>query len=146
MTPAQIKLVQDSFAKVAPIAGEVAEFFYDRLFTIAPGVRPLFAEDLTTQKQKLMQMLGTVIANLHQVETIIPAVQELGKRHVGYGVTTKHYDSVGAALLWTLDRLLASEFTPAVKEAWTAAYATLAKVMNEAAATVAPASGKPAAA
>jgi hemoglobin-like flavoprotein len=109
-------------------------------------VRPLFAEDLTTQKQKLMQMLGTVIANLHQVETIIPAVQELGKRHVGYGVTTKHYDSVGAALLWTLDRLLASEFTPAVKEAWTAAYATLAKVMNEAAATVAPASGKPAAA
>jgi len=132
MTPEQVKLVQDSFAKVAPIADTAANLFYDRLFAIAPEVRSLFPEDLTEQKKKLMQMLATAVTNLHQVEKIIPAVQALGKRHAGYGVTAKHYEPVGAALLWTLEQGLGAEFTPPVKEAWTATYTTVAGVMTAA--------------
>jgi hemoglobin-like flavoprotein len=138
MTPEQVKLVQDSFAKVAPIADTAADLFYDRLFTIAPEVRTLFPEDLSGQKKKLMQMIATAVANLHQVAAILPAVQELGKRHVGYGVTDKHYEPVGAALLWTLEQGLGPAFTPAVKDAWTETYVTVAGVMKAAAATVTP--------
>jgi hypothetical protein len=47
MTPEQVKFVQDSFARVVPIGGTVANFFYDRLFRIAPDVRPLFPEHLS---------------------------------------------------------------------------------------------------
>ena len=101
MTPEQVKLVQQSFAKVAPIASTAADLFYDRLFSIAPHVRSLFPDDLTEQKKKLMQMLTVAVANLHQVEKIVPAVEDLGRRHGGYGVTATHYDPVGAALLWT---------------------------------------------
>jgi hemoglobin-like flavoprotein len=79
-------------------------------------------------------MLATAVTNLHQVEAILPAVQSLGKRHVAYGVTAQHYESVGAALLWTLEQGLGSDFTPSVKAAWTQAYITLAGVMKEAAA------------
>jgi hemoglobin-like flavoprotein len=137
MTPEQVKLVQDSFAKVAPIAGKAADIFYDRLFTIAPDVRPLFPSDLTEQKKKLIQMLATAVTNLHQVEKIIPAVEDLGRRHAGYGVTARHYEPVGAALLWTLERGLGPDFSPPVKAAWTETYMTLAGVMQKAAASAA---------
>jgi hemoglobin-like flavoprotein len=136
MTPEQVKMVQESFQKVVPIAGTAADLFYDRLFTIAPEVRTLFPDDLTEQKKKLIAMLATAVTNLHQVEKIIPAVQDLGRRHVGYGVTPKHYEPVGAALLWTLEKGLGPDFTPPLKAAWTEAYTTLAGVMQDAAAGV----------
>jgi hemoglobin-like flavoprotein len=136
MTPEQITLVQNSFKNVVPIADKAADLFYDRLFTIAPEVRSLFPDDISGQKKKLIQMLATAVSNLHNVETILPAVQDLGRRHVAYGVTDKHYEPVGAALLWTLEQGLGAGFTPTVKEAWTAAYVTLAGVMQKAAAEV----------
>jgi len=139
MTPEQVKLVQDSFKKVAPIAPQAADLFYGRLFEIAPEVRSLFPADLTEQKKKLMQMIATAVNSLHQVETIVPAVQELGRRHVNYGVTSDHYKPVGEALIWTLEKGLGDAFTPDVKAAWVETYTTLASVMTAAAAEVTPA-------
>ena len=132
MTPQQIELVQASFQKVVPIAGTAADLFYDRLFETAPQVRTLFPDDLSEQKKKLMAMLGTAVANLHKLETILPAVKALGERHKGYGVTAAHYAPVGAALLWTLEKGLGPDFTPDTKAAWTEAYTALAGVMTSA--------------
>ncbi len=137
MTPEKIQLVQDSFKKVVPIAPQAADIFYARLFEIAPNVRPMFPDDMSNQKDKLMGMLGTAVNNLHQVETIIPAVQELGRKHVEYGVKDEHYKPVGEALIYTLEKGLGEEFTPEVKEAWVTTYTTLEGVMTAAAAEVA---------
>lgn len=136
MTPEQVKLVQSSFEKVVPIATQAGDLFYGRLFELAPEVRPMFADDITSQRDKLLQMLTTAVTNLHQVEKIIPAVQDLGRKHVDYGVKDEHYDTVGAALIWTLEQGLKDDFTPEVKEAWVETYGTLAGVMKEAAAEV----------
>jgi hemoglobin-like flavoprotein len=144
MTPEQVTLVQQTFGQVAPIADKAADLFYDRLFTLAPEVRALFPSDLSEQKKKLMQMIAVAVTNLHQVEKIVPAVEALGRRHAGYGVTAKHYEPVGAALLWTLEQGLGPSFTPPVKAAWTETYMTLAGVMQDAAATVATTSAAPA--
>jgi len=133
MTPEQVELVQASFKKVVPIAGAAADLFYGRLFEIAPEVRSMFPDDLSEQKKKLMAMLGTAVGNLHQLDTILPAVQALGKRHAGYGVTAAQYAPVGAALLWTLEQGLGPDFTPPVKDAWTVTYTALAGVMTKAA-------------
>jgi hemoglobin-like flavoprotein len=135
MTPDQISMVQTSFKKVVPIADTAADLFYDRLFEIAPDVRSMFPDDITDQKKKLIAMLATAVTNLHQVEAILPAVENLGKRHVAYGVTAKHYEPVGAALLWTLEQGLGPDFTPPVKAAWTEAYMTLSGAMQGAAAS-----------
>jgi hemoglobin-like flavoprotein len=132
MTPEKIELVQSSFKKVVPIAGTAADLFYDRLFEIAPEVRRLFPQDMKDQKSKLMAMLGTAVANLHKLETILPAIKALGDRHKGYGVTSAHYAPVGAALLWTLEKGLGNDFTPEVKAAWTETYTALAGVMASA--------------
>jgi hemoglobin-like flavoprotein len=139
MTPEQIALVQESFKEVQPISMQAADLFYGRLFEIAPEVRPLFPTDLQEQKRKLMAMLGTAVVNLHRIGEIVPAVQDLGRRHAGYKVTSEHYRPVGEALIWTLEKGLGDAFTPPVKAAWVEAYTTLAKVMQDAAAEVAAA-------
>lgn len=132
MTPEKIAMVQDSFKKVAPISDVAADIFYDRLFEIAPQVRPLFPEDMSEQKKKLMQMLAIAVNGLTKLDEILPAVQDLGRRHNAYDVTAEHYDYVGAALLFALGKGLGDAFTDELKDAWTETYNTLAGVMIEA--------------
>ena len=129
MTPQQIAMVQQSFAKVAPIADKAAELFYGRLFEIAPEVKPLFAGDMKEQGRKLMATLSTVVGGLTKLDAILPAASALAKKHVAYGVKPAHYEPVGSALLWTLERGLGPAWTPELKEAWIAAYGTLSGFM-----------------
>lgn len=134
MTPEQVALVQGSFRKVAPISDAAADIFYDRLFAIAPELRPLFPEDMRPQKKKLMQMLATAVTNLHQIDAIVGPVRDLGQRHAGYGVEPAHYDKVGEALIFTLEKGLGDDFTPDVKDAWAETYGVLSATMKDAAA------------
>ncbi len=134
MTPEAQALVRNSFAKVVPIAPQAAAMFYARLFELDPGLKPLFKGDMNEQGRKLMAMIGTAVASLDKLEAIVPAVQDLGRRHAGYGVPASSYDTVGAALLWTLGQGLGDGFTPDVQAAWTEAYTILATTMKDAAA------------
>src|SRR5262245_16972871 len=125
MTPKDVELVQSTFEKVRPIGHDAAMMFYGRLFAIAPEVRPLFAGDIAEQGRKLIATLAVVVGSLHSLQTILPAVSALAKKHVAYGVTPAHYETVGAALLWTLERGLGDAWTPEVEVAWCSAYTTL---------------------
>jgi len=133
MTPQQKQLVQDSFASIAPIADDAAALFYRRLFDVAPSLQPLFRGDMTEQRRKLMQMLTAAVKGLDQLDQLVPVVKDLGRRHARYGVVDAHYDTVGSALLWTLEKGLGSAFTADVREAWTVVYGLLATTMKEAA-------------
>jgi nitric oxide dioxygenase len=133
MNSRQVELVQSSFEHVRPVAAIAAGLFYGRLFELDPSLRAMFRGDMQEQGKKLMGMLGFVVGNLKRPETILPSVQALGRRHVGYGVQPGHYAVVGEALLWTLETALGDDFTQEVREAWTAAYTLLARVMQEAA-------------
>jgi hemoglobin-like flavoprotein len=133
LSAAQLELVQSTFATVETIAETAAALFYDRLFELDPTVRPLFADDLTEQGRKLMATLKVAVNGLTKLETIIPAVQALGARHQALGIEDQHYDTVGAALLWTLEQSLGDAFTAEVKEAWAATYTLVAGVMKDAA-------------
>ena len=132
ITEQQITLVQSSFKQVVPIADVAADLFYTHLFEIDPTLKPLFRGDMREQGRKLMQMLSVAVNGLNSLEKIVPAVQDLGRRHVAYGVREQHYQTVGTALLWTLEQGLGSEFTPDVKEAWTAVYTLVATTAIEA--------------
>jgi hemoglobin-like flavoprotein len=129
MTPDHVKLVQESFAKVAPISETAAVLFYDRLFEIAPMVKAMFPTDMTEQRRKLMATLAVVVGGLGNLESVLPAASALAKRHVSYGAKAEHYPVVGSALLWTLEKGLGDGWTPDVAEAWTAAYGTLSGFM-----------------
>ena len=133
MTPDQIELVRGSFRNILPIRSEAAALFYGRLFEIAPDVRAMFSGDLTAQGAKLMAAIGFVVAGLDRLEVIVPEVQAMARRHVGYGVQESHYAAVGEALIWTLDQGLGGGFTPSLRRAWLEAYGILAEAMIAAA-------------
>ena len=139
MKPEQKELVRNTFAQILPIAEQAAALFYNRLFALAPEVKPLFKHNMEEQGRKLMQMIAIAVAHLDRLEELIPAVQALGERHGAYGVNSAHYATVGAALLWTLEQRLGDAFTPEVKEAWTTVYTVLADTMQDAAAYAQPA-------
>lgn len=129
LTPAQIADVQRTWEQCVPIADTAANLFYDRLFELDPKLRALFPTDLTAQKQKLMTMITTAVRSLGDLDALVPVLQSLGRRHVGYGVKEEHYPTVGAALLDTLAKGLGPAFTPTVKESWTAVYGVLSTTM-----------------
>ena len=129
MTPKQVALVQDSFAKVALISEAAAVLFYDRLFDIAPQTKAMFPDDMIEQRRKLMTMLAGVVKGLGNLEQVLPAASALAKRHVSYGAKAEHYPVVGAALLWTLEKGLGDGWTPEVADAWGTAYGTLSGYM-----------------
>ncbi len=133
MSPKQIELVQESFAKVLPIADLAAAMFYNRLFEIAPGLKPLFKGDMQQQGKRLMSMIGVAVRRLNDLPGLAPALHDLGRRHAGYGVKPENYATVGGALLWTLEQGLGAAFTNEVKQAWTAVYGVLADTMVSAA-------------
>lgn len=133
MTPGKIALVRSSWQQVLPIKDTAAQLFYGQLFELDPSLRSLFKGDMVEQGRKLMAMINTAVVSLDQLGPILGAVQDLGRRHVAYGVTEAHYDTVGSALIWTLGEGLGEQFTPAVQAAWAEAYDTLASAMKQAA-------------
>jgi hemoglobin-like flavoprotein len=138
MTPEQKQLVRDTWRQIAPAAEATADLFYQRLFEIDPSTRELFrATDMFAQHQKLLRTLGFAISSLDNLDLLMSMVEDLGRRHAGYGVTEAQYDSMAAALLWTLEQRLGRAWTPPVAAAWTEAYGLLAAVMRSAAADLA---------
>jgi hemoglobin-like flavoprotein len=134
MSPQQIRLVRSTFTLVAPGAAYVAATFFRRLFELEPALRPMFRGDLESQGRKLVQAIGIVVGALDRFETVRSTLRDLGRRHALYGVRDRHYDTVGAALLWTLAQGLGDAFTPDVRDAWAAAYGQVAAEMQAGAA------------
>ncbi len=128
-------LIRDSFAQVEPIAEAAAKMFYGRLFEIAPETKALFKGDMKAQGRKLMGSLKTLVAGMNRADQVVPALSELGQRHHGYGVEPRHYDAVGAALLWTLSQGLGDAFNTETEEAWVNLYAIASNAMQHAAAS-----------
>jgi nitric oxide dioxygenase len=127
-------LVQESLGLVLPIREQAAVLFYDRLFQLDPSTRDLFAAtDMAAQRGKLMAAIAMVVKGLDAPEALLNQVRALGRRHVIYGVEERHYETVGAALLWTLAAGLGAAFTPELRTAWTAAYKLVSDTMIEAA-------------
>ncbi len=133
MTPEKIALVRSSWQQVLPIKDTAAQLFYGHLFELDPSLRSMFKGDMVEQGRKLMAMINTVVNSLDKLGPILETIEAMGRRHVVYGVTEAHYDTVGSALIWTLGQGLEEQFTPAVKNAWSEAYDTLASAMKQAA-------------
>src|SRR5438045_9693482 len=130
MNQKQIELVQASWKKVLTVGDAAAQLFYTRLFTLDPSLRPMFKGEMGAQGRKLMGMIGTAVNGLSRIETLVPAIEALGRRHVGYGVKDHHYLTVAEALLWTLEPGLGEAFTPETQLAWVEVYGVLASTMQ----------------
>ena len=132
ITREAIALVRESFAAAAQLPN-VGQLFYRDLFALEPSLRHMFSADIDAQAERLMQMIGIAVGKLDDLEALVPVLQQLGRRHGGYGVTDMHYIVVGTALMRTLSDGLGAAFTPAHHQAWTAVYGLMANTMMSAA-------------
>ncbi len=129
LSPHEIRLVQETFAAVDPIADDVAGVFYRKLFEIDPSTKALFKGDMGDQGRKLMGVLKTAVASLDKFDQLVPVLKIMGQRHHAYGVELKHYESFAKALLWTLKDGLKQAFTAEAEQAWAKAYSVMAEIM-----------------
>ena len=123
---------EDGFVSHAPVVEDVVALFYGRLFELDPALGQMFPDNMVSQHRKLAQMLTAAVKGLNRLEQLIPVLRDLGRRHAAYGVTESHFATVGASLLWTLEKGLGRAFTPELKEAWATVYGVLATVMIDA--------------
>ena len=132
MTPQHVATIQSTADAFLSVSDRVVDVFYDRLFELSPETRELFPEDLSAQKRKLVDTLGTLLTHLLHHDILVAHLRRLGERHAGYGVRAEHYGPTGAALIHALRISLGSRFTPEAEEAWTALYGEIAKAMSTA--------------
>jgi len=130
VTPKQIALVQASWRDALDVSEVAAQLFYERLFALDPSLKPMFKGEMKEQGRKLIAMITVAVNGLARIETLVPAIQALGRRHDGYGVKDEHYETVAAALLWTLEQGLGKGFNAEVRQAWVMAYGLLAATMQ----------------
>jgi hemoglobin-like flavoprotein len=138
MTPQQIVLVRNSFARIAPIADHAAALFYDNLFLAHPQLQSMFRNaDMAAQGEKLMQMIGAAVKLLDTPGALMPVLAKLGARHASYDVKPVHYGMVGSALMKTLEQGLGDAFDAPTRDAWATMYEVVSRTMMDAAAQVA---------
>lgn len=147
-------LVQQTWRRLQPMAGQTVAMFYDRmfnldiiqaayntgymsalfysrLFELDPELRYLFGNDMRSQGRKFIETISLIVNGLSRVEGLADTLRRLGARHARYGVQDTHYETMRLALLWTLAQSLGDEFTPDVKVAWNQTYAVLTQYMRE---------------
>ena len=133
MTRDQIARVRADWALVVPVASTFAALCYDRLFALDPSLRALFTRtDAVSLQRKLVQTFGMIVAGIDDLDQLTPAIQVLGQRHAGYGVTEAHYRTMRDAFLWTFDCALGDAFDDAARRAWEAAYERVTGIMQNA--------------
>ncbi len=143
MTPQAMQAVQQSWTRVQPMGAGAAELFYERLFEIAPRLQHHFAgSDMRRQHVALMEALTFAVSSLEEPHRLVPLLEDLGRRHHGYGVCRQDYQDVGAALLWTLERGLGARWTPALRQAWVEVYGLVSRTMIRAADALEAAGGE----
>jgi hemoglobin-like flavoprotein len=133
-----VNLLEESFDLIAPRGEELIERFYDRLFATAPELHALFHHaDMARQRQMLLGTLIVLRKSLRNLSPIVPALQNLGARHVGYGVLPEHYPIVGSALLQSMEEIGGKDWRPEYTQAWAAAYQVVQDTMLSGAAAAA---------
>lgn len=132
ITPAQIKLVQDSWKIITPVSQKMGEEFYTHLFKSAPELRALFKSDPKDQAMKLMFMLSYMVHRLDQIPDLQEEIIKLAARHKGYGAEINHYPVIGETLMWSLKNNLGDHWSKETEEAWKQTYKIISGFMIDA--------------
>jgi len=129
MNQAMTNRVQSSWQQVIAMGADAGKLFYLHLFSADPSLKAFFKGDMAQQPAKLVLMIDVAVSKLNDLPVLLPVLENLGRRHRGYGVLAAHYQVVGAALLLTLTQGLAGAWTAEVRDAWENAYGFIAKTM-----------------
>ncbi len=121
----------------------VTKSFYALLFERFPGVRAMFPADIAAQERKLLDTLVMVIEHVRHPQRVTGMLQDLGRRHVGYGARPEHYAIICSILVECLAKEAGKDWSPQLETEWTQALALVSQIMIEAGETATAASHRP---
>lgn len=125
-----IKIIQDSYKKLSDKHQETGDYLYNHLFKSSPDVSNIFKGDMKEQSMTLMKMIKTVVEGLNNVQIIMPAIQQMGNRHIDYGVSSDHFKHFKSSLLYAIEKVLGPDFNSNVKNSWSKLYDVLEEIMR----------------
>jgi len=131
LTRRQMQLIRQSFDSAAEFQIAFTKLFYGRLFELQPTVRPLFKISIEEQSKKLLDTLRAIVDGVDRIDELRPNLQELGRKHVTYGVKPEHYEILRSALLWTFAQALGVEFDAETRAAWDKVLRLVSAIMLE---------------
>jgi len=130
LTPAQKRLIRDSFLKLTPALDLVGQLFYLKLFRLDPVFRKRFGADTETQGRKFMAAVKLGLISLKHDDGLVPIIKLLGVRYRQMGLKVRDYRTMTKALIWTLERSLETKFTPKTKEAWSVLLTQVTRILS----------------
>lgn len=142
-TAEEVALVDTTWAAVRGGDGGLAPvgiLFFSILFEQQPESFALFKKfnripdykqspEFLAHASAVINTVDTAFSLLHDLPTLVPVLQALGKAHVKYGIKPVHYDYIGAALLATLAAGLGGAFTPETEQAYATVWGVVAATM-----------------
>ncbi|HEY1974326.1 MAG TPA: FAD-binding oxidoreductase [Pseudonocardia sp.] len=128
-----VAIIRSSWAALDSDADELAKHFYSVLFHIAPETRDLFPANMEVQRSRLLRAIVHVVHMVDRPDDLAPFLAQLGRDHRKFGVITRHYDAVSAALVSAIEYHAGPAWTPPVRRAWVEALGLISKIMRTAA-------------
>jgi hemoglobin-like flavoprotein len=131
-SPEQVRLVQDSFALVAPQAEAFVARFYEALFEQYPATRTLFAQSrfAMTQKQVLSAFV-LAIQGMDNPDKVAPVLMRLGARHVRFGVLPSYLAMFERPALVALREFTKDAWNDELERAWQVGLRTVIGLMQQ---------------
>lgn len=124
-----IDRLEKSFNLLAPRGPELVDRFYAHLFSRHPALRPMFPDDMSGQKKKLLASLVLVIGNIRAVEKLEKPLADMGRRHVGYGAEAEHYPVIRDTLVSVMADMAGEAWSDQLSDDWAGALDFMASVM-----------------
>jgi NAD(P)H-flavin reductase/hemoglobin-like flavoprotein len=131
--PFDPRLIQESFALVQERGDKVAGHFYALMFLEDPSLRDMFPPMMDSQRDRLMGAIVRVVNQVHDPESLVEYLRQLGRDHRKFGVQAEHYETVGRCLVAAMKRFAKPGWTAEMDAAWSEAFGFLADTMITAA-------------
>ncbi len=140
MTPNAVKLVQESWTQVESAGPAAAALFHCNLLGSRPWLSAPYTGYVDERDAMVMRTFGRAVKGMDILEAHATMLLQIGRVNAECGVQSHHYPYFEVALLQTLGQILGDTFTEPLKQAWTAVFGTMTRLM------LAGASGEPGAA
>jgi nitric oxide dioxygenase len=136
LTPAQRDIIKATIPLLETGGEALTTHFYRLMLDGHPEVRPLFNQAHQANGAQPRALANGVLMyarHIDHLENLGPLAGQIINKHVALQVLPEHYPIVGGCLLQAIGEVLGADTaTPAVIDAWAAAYQQLADILIEA--------------
>ncbi|KAL4863843.1 hypothetical protein BDV12DRAFT_21353 [Aspergillus spectabilis] len=132
LSPEQIPLIKATVPVLQEHGVTITKLFYDNMLKAHPELHTVFNISNKVHGHQPLALAGALFAYATYIDdlgVLTPAVERICHKHASLYIQPEGYQIVGKFLLEAMGQVLGDALTPALLEAWGAAYWQLANLM-----------------